>query len=77
MLEPDPDLHRVMSPVDRGTHPALGPESGPTGFPLFSEAPFLAWYHQHRKFRRLGHIHPTCQPSIRLWDEADDSSHKS
>jgi hypothetical protein len=76
MLEPDPDLFRVMSPVDSGNRPPFGPEPGQTGFPLFSEAPFVVWYHQHRKSRRQGHIHPTCQPPIRLWDEADDPNHK-
>lgn len=77
MLEPDPDLFRVMAPVDRGQSAAIGPESGQTGFPLFSGAPFIVWYHQHRKSRRQGHIHPTCLPLIRLWDEADDHDQKS
>lgn len=77
MLEPDPDLFRVMAPVDSGRSTTVEPESGPTGFPLFSAAPFLVWYHQHRKSRRLGHIHPTCLPPIRLWDEADDPDRKS
>ncbi len=79
MLEPapDPDLYSVMSPPDRGTPSNPEPESGPTAFPLFSEAPFLVWCHQHRKSRRLGHIHSTCQPPIRLWDETDDPNHKS
>lgn len=77
MLESDPDLFRVMSPVDRANAPPPGPDTGPTSFPLFSEAPFLAWYHQHRKSRRQGHIHSTCLPRIRLWDEVDDPDHTS
>ncbi|SDS39340.1 hypothetical protein [Pseudomonas oryzae] len=78
MLEPDPDLFRVMAPVDSGrSSTAHGPETGQTGFPLFSDAPFVVWYHQHRKSRSQGHIHPTCLPPIRLWDEAEDHDRKS
>lgn len=76
MLEPSPDLYRVLSPPGSRTHPTSGPESGPTCFPLFSDAPFLVWYHQHRKSLRLGQIHPSCLPPIRLWDEAEDSDHR-
>lgn len=74
----EPDLLRPMSPVDSGNRPPpFGLEPTPSGFPLFSEAPFVVWYHQHRKLRRQGHIHPTCQPPIRLWDEADEPSSQS
>ena len=53
---------------------ATEPSDAPGGFPLFSEAPFLAWYHQHRKARCARRIHPSCLPAIRLWDETDDSA---
>lgn len=81
MLEPDPDLFRVRATVKRGhdtdCSPVLEPEPGQTGFPLFSEAPFITWCHQNRKLRRQGRIHPTCLPLIRLWDEVDDPEQKS
>lgn len=56
-----------------GAGPSESP-GDPGGFPLFSETPFLAWYHQHRKARCARRIHPSCLPPIRLWDETDDSA---
>jgi hypothetical protein len=38
---------------------------------LFSDTPFTNWHLLHRKSRLLDHFHPSCQPLIKLWDEAN------
>ena len=75
MFEPDPAPFGAAPGNGSGTEPPppVEPASGPTSFPLFSEAPFLTWYHQHRKSRYAHRIHSSCLPPIRLWDETDDA----
>ena len=50
---------------------ATHPESDALPFPLFSDTPFMNWNLLHRKYRLLDHLHPSCQPLIKLWDEAN------
>lgn len=53
---------------ERAIHPH---ETGATAFPLFSDTPFMSWHLQHRKLREREHVHPSCKPVIKLWDEAN------
>lgn len=62
---PDRRANGVKEPI--ATHQ----ESGAMPFPLFSDTPFMNWYLLHRKYRQLDHFHPSSQPLIKLWDEAN------
>jgi hypothetical protein len=65
----------LQTPERRGSGAAevVGacPESGMLAFPLFSEPPFVNWYH-YRKQRIQHRQHPSSSPPILLWDEAED-----
>lgn len=47
-------------------------EIGATSFPMFTEAPFLTWYHRHLKSSLCRQLHPTATPVILLWDESEE-----
>lgn len=73
MLETDPiAVERTPDQPDASKHGGAATPGAPGGFPLFSDTPFLACYHQQRKARWYRRLHPSCLPPIRLWDETDD-----